>query len=90
MTKCVWPVKPEERLCNYCKCVRCVDRMRMGSIRYGSVSATMREMKVGQKAKFDGSAWNAARTARWRMQKETGARFLIYTKADATIIERIA
>lgn len=90
MAKCVWPVRPEDRLCRYCKCVRCEDRNRKGARGYGSVATTMKNMKVGEKARFDGSAWNAARTARWRLKKDSTARFLVWTTTNATIIERIS
>lgn len=90
MGTCIWPVKPEERKCKYCKLVHCEERNREGVRKLGTVTPTMRSMEVGQRIEIDAINQNATRTAAYRLKKERGWRFSVYIRNRSVFVERIS
>lgn len=89
MKECIWKVKPEDRLCRYCKMVHCEDRSRVGARKMGTVTPRMRQMEVGGLLEIEVADHNAARTAAHRLSRENGAKFSIYTRRKKVYVERI-
>jgi len=89
MKTCIWPVKPEERLCRYCKLVHCADREKKGATKLGTVTPRMRAMDVGGVMEVETVDYNAARTAAFRLKREKGAQFSIFHKGNRLFVERI-
>lgn len=87
MTKCVWPVNPEERLCKFCKLTMCDDRDYTNSRKYGTVTPTMRAMKVGEKAEFGAEKYGAVRVA---MSRLSPMRFSMFFKGNCLVVEKIS
>lgn len=87
MGKCVWAVRPEDRLCKYCKLTLCEDRDYTNSRKYGTVAPTMRKMEVGDKAVFGIDKYNAVRTC---MSRQKPRRFSMFMQDLSLHVERIS
>jgi hypothetical protein len=87
MGGCVWKVRPEDRLCKFCKLTHCWDRDYRGSRKYGTVTPTMRGLDVGGKAVFSADKYGAVRTAMTRLAPK---RFSMFYVGDRVKVERIS
>ena len=76
MGNCVWKVKPEDRLCRFCKYWHCEDRPKGNRNKYDDpVYHKLIEMPVGSWMFFPLEKWNLARATASKLKEEYGCVF---------------